>query len=64
MSGAEIAIEWNGRPARAWLPDLLAARDLDLPVDIARETERAAGGGAPGRRPAAERVASRSLGSC
>jgi len=43
MSGAEVAIEWNGRPARAWLPDPLAARNLDLPVDIARKSERAAG---------------------
>ena len=42
MSGAEVAIEWNGRPARAWLPDPLAARTLDLPVDLARATERAA----------------------
>ena len=42
MSGAEVAIEWNGRPARAWLPDPLASRSLDLPVDVARATERAA----------------------
>lgn len=44
MSGIEVAIEWNGRPARAWRPDPLASRALDLPVDIARATERAAGG--------------------
>jgi Fic family protein len=42
MSGTEVAIEWNGRPARAWLPDPLASRSLDLPVDVARATERAA----------------------
>ena len=33
MSGTELAIDGTGRPARAWLPDPLAARDLDLPVD-------------------------------
>jgi len=42
MSGVEVAIEWNGRPARAWLPDPIASRSLDLPVEIARATERAA----------------------
>jgi Fic family protein len=42
MAGHEIAIEWNGRPARAWLPDPLAARSTDLPVDVARATEQAA----------------------
>jgi Fic family protein len=44
MHGAEVAIEWNGRPARAWLPDPLASRSLDLPVTVARATERAAAG--------------------
>ena len=42
MGGTEVPIQWNGRPARAWLPDPIAARDLDLPVDAARATERAA----------------------
>jgi len=42
MGGHEVPIEWNGRPARAWLPDLLTARPLDLPVEAARATERAA----------------------
>ncbi len=42
MSGAEAAIEWNGPPVRAWVPDPLAARNLELPTDIARKTERAA----------------------
>jgi Fic family protein len=44
MSGTEIAIEWHGRPARAWLPDPLAARSFELSVDVARATERAATG--------------------
>ena len=42
MSGAEVAIEWHGHPARAWLPEPLAARRLDLPVEAVRATERAA----------------------
>lgn len=41
-SGTEVAIEWHGHPARAWLPAALAARDLTLPVDAVRATERAA----------------------
>jgi Fic family protein len=43
MAGREVAIEWNGRPARAWMPDAITARSLDLPVEVARATERAAG---------------------
>jgi Fic family protein len=42
MAGHELAIEWNGRPARAWLPDPLSARPLNLPVEVVRSTERAA----------------------
>jgi len=41
-TGTEVAIEWHGHPARAWLPAALAARDLTLPVDAVRLTERAA----------------------
>jgi Fic family protein len=44
MSGTTVEIEWNGRPARAWLPDPLSARPLDLPIEVARATERAAAG--------------------
>ena len=40
--GAEVAIEWHGHPARAWMPLPLAARDLSLGVDPVRATERAA----------------------
>jgi Fic family protein len=42
MGGHEVAIEWNGHPARAWLPDPIAGRPLELPVEVARATERAA----------------------
>ena len=42
MAGVEIPIEWNGRAATAWLPDPLEDLGVDLPVDIARRTERAA----------------------
>lgn len=41
MPGAEIAIEWRGRPARAWVPEPLAGLDLDLSADVARRTEQA-----------------------
>ena len=40
--GTEVAIEWHGHPARAWMPLPLAARDLSLGVDPVRATERAA----------------------
>ena len=43
MAGHEVTIEWNGRPARAWLPDPITARTLEVPVEVARATERAAG---------------------
>ena len=56
MSGAEVAIEWNGRPARAWLPDPLA---VPHPRPSRRRgprhrTRRRRGDA--GRRPAAERL--------
>lgn len=40
--GAEVTIEWHGHPARAWLPRPLVARELAVPVDAVRATERAA----------------------
>jgi Fic family protein len=43
MSGTEVAIEWGGRPATAWLPDPLADRELLLTEPAIREVERAAG---------------------
>ncbi|HVF76106.1 MAG TPA: Fic family protein [Acidimicrobiales bacterium] len=42
MGGREVPILWNGRRARAWVPDLLAARDLSLTERTTRGTERAA----------------------
>lgn len=42
MSGREVAIRWNGARARAWLPDELARRDLEVSVRVARHTEQAA----------------------
>lgn len=42
MSGVEVPIEWRGYPARAWLPEPLSARRLELPVELVRQTERAA----------------------
>src|SRR5262245_5269879 len=41
-AGSEVAITWNGRPARAWVPAPLTGRNLDLPAPSARATERAA----------------------
>lgn len=41
MPGAEVAIVWQGRPARAWVPDPLASLDLELSVGVARRTEQA-----------------------
>lgn len=41
MSGTEITIEWNGRPATAWSPDPLASRDIEVGADVVRRTERA-----------------------
>jgi Fic family protein len=42
MSGGEVVIEWNGRPATAWMPDPLLSRSFDLAVDVARATEHSA----------------------
>lgn len=41
MPGAEVAIAWRGRPARAWVPDPLTLLDLELSADVARRTEQA-----------------------
>lgn len=41
MSGAEVTIEWKGRPATAWAPDPLARRDMAVGTDVVRRTERA-----------------------
>jgi Fic family protein len=41
MTGQWASIEWQGRPARAWLPDPVADRDLDVGTTVARKTERA-----------------------
>lgn len=41
MGGHEVEIEWNGRRARAWVPDALGTTTFDLSVDAARRTERA-----------------------
>lgn len=41
MSGRELAIHWNGRPATAWLPDPLAGSDLSLSTGVVRRTEQA-----------------------
>jgi Fic family protein len=40
--GAGVAIEWHGHPATAWMPLPLAERDLAVPVEAVRATERAA----------------------
>ncbi len=44
MGGSDMVVVWNGRPVRAWRPEPLSALALDLPVDVARSTERAAAG--------------------
>jgi Fic family protein len=41
-SGTDVAIEWHGHPAVAWMPAPLVARDLELRVGAVRSTERAA----------------------
>lgn len=41
-TGRELAIDWRGHPARAWLPAPLTERDLGLSVATARRTEQAA----------------------
>lgn len=42
MAGREVAIDWHGRPARAWVPDPLAASSLVLTEQTVRRTEQAA----------------------
>lgn len=42
-TGADVAITFNDRPARAWVPASLSARDLELDAVTARTAERAAG---------------------
>jgi hypothetical protein len=42
MSGREVTITWQGRRARAWVPDGLDGRDLALTEATARRTEQAA----------------------
>src|SRR5438034_1445792 len=42
MAGREVAIRWQGRPARAWLPDALASRPVLLSEATVRRTEQAA----------------------
>ena len=42
MSGTETPIVWQGRQARAWVPDPLARRSLDLSERMIRQTEHAA----------------------
>jgi Fic family protein len=41
-AGREVAITWNGRRARAWVPERLSRRDLSLGERAVRATERAA----------------------
>lgn len=41
MSGTEVTIEWNGRPATAWAPDPLASRHREVGAEVVRRTERA-----------------------
>ncbi len=41
MAGHEVGVEWNGRRARAWVPDPLSTRDLDLSERTVRATEQA-----------------------
>jgi Fic family protein len=41
-SGTDVAIEWHGHRAVAWMPAPLAARDSELRAEAVRSTERAA----------------------
>src|SRR4051794_34111214 len=40
--GRQVAAEWSGRTVRAWVPDRLTERDLDLSPATVRRTEQAA----------------------
>lgn len=42
VAGREVSITWNGRRARAWVPETLTRRDLALREPAVRATERAA----------------------
>src|ERR1039458_8179106 len=48
--GGEVEIRWNGRAARAWLPELLAGQQFRVGIRAARLTERAAAAIAAGGR--------------
>jgi hypothetical protein len=69
MSGREVPIGWQGRAARAWLPDPLALRDLDLsertgpeyPVLSAATTAEALGTSERASRTALETMAARGI---
>jgi Fic family protein len=39
--GHEVTVAWNGAPARAWVPDLLAGQDFEVSIRTARRTEQA-----------------------
>jgi Fic family protein len=39
--GHEEGIVWNGAPARAWVPHLLASQDFEVSIRTARRTEQA-----------------------
>ena len=41
MSGTEVTVPWRGRTVRAWLPDALGNRSLELSPIAIRKTERA-----------------------
>ena len=41
MSGSWVSITWQGRKARAWMPDPIATAPLEVGVTVARRTERA-----------------------
>jgi len=41
MAGREVGVTWQGRPVRAWVPDLLVDRDLAIGEPTARRTEQA-----------------------
>lgn len=42
VGGREVPITWNGRRARAWVPDPLAGTEVKLSENTARRTEQAA----------------------
>ncbi len=42
MAGREVPIDWNGRRINAWLPDMIAGRELPLTEATVRKTEQAA----------------------